>query len=168
MSVARGPFRRRKDGTFEVSLSPNERDVLAEVAGQFRALLANESPSSDPSLQRLFPPAHPDDPIAELEYEGAAGGDLLADRLDGLNVLERATHASTLRETDVLACMRAVNDVRLVLGTRLDVQEDSEPADFSGDAEAEASFELYAYLSWLLGRIIEALGEPTAAAEPGG
>ena len=71
--MPKGPIRRRKDGTFEVSLGANEREVLAEVAGQFRALLMHETPSSDPSLQRLFPPAHPDDPIAELEYEDAVG-----------------------------------------------------------------------------------------------
>lgn len=158
--VARGPIRRRKDGTFEVAFGPNEREVLAEVAGQFRALLQHETPSSDPSLQRLFPPAHPDDPIAELEYEEAVGGDLLQDRLASLDVLERATHAQTLLEPDVLACMRAVNDVRLVLGSRLDIREDTGPTDVAGDPDRESTFELYTYLSWLLGMLIEELGEP--------
>ncbi|TMK59983.1 MAG: hypothetical protein E6G54_03885, partial [Actinobacteria bacterium] len=65
----RGSLRRRSDGTFGWNLAKNERDVLRHVAKDFRALLTAETPSSDPSLQRLFPPARTDDPIEELEYE---------------------------------------------------------------------------------------------------
>ncbi|HTG47589.1 MAG TPA: DUF2017 family protein [Actinomycetota bacterium] len=158
--MARRPVKRRRDGTFEVALGANEREVLTEVVGQFRALLVHETPSSDPSLQRLFPPAHPDDPIAELEYEDAVGDELLQGRLASLDVLERTARAKTILEPDVLACMRAINDVRLVLGTRLDIREDASPQDVSGDPDREATFELYTYLSWLLGMLIEEIGEP--------
>jgi len=155
-----GPLRRRRDGTYEWKLGPNERHVLSQVVAEFRALLANETPSSDPSLQRVFPPAHPDDPIAELEYERSSGGALLADKLEHLETLERCISQKTLSEDDVLACMRAANDIRLVLGTRIDVREESTPADFAGDPETESTFELYAYLSWLVESMIDVLGGP--------
>jgi len=156
-----GPLRARRDGTYEWKLGTNERDVLSEVVAQFRALLTNETPASDPSLQRVFPPAHPDDPIAELEYERSAGGALLAGKLEELETFERSIGEKVLRENDVLACMRAANDIRLVLGTRIDVREESSPSDFMGDPETASTFELYAYLSWLVESMIEALGEPT-------
>jgi hypothetical protein len=161
MSVGPKLLRRRRDGTFGWKLGPNEREVLSEVVAQFRALLASETPSSDPSLQRVFPPAHPDDPIAELEYERSAGGALLADKLDQLETFERSIGQQVLSEDDVLACMRATNDMRLVLGTRIDVREESTPTDFAGDPETESTFELYAYLSWLEESMIDALGDPT-------
>ena len=50
-------IRRRADGTFGWKLTKNEREVLTHLAKDFRALLTAETPSSDPSLQRLFPPA---------------------------------------------------------------------------------------------------------------
>ena len=154
---SRGSLQRRPDGTFGWNLGRNERDVLTHVAKDFRALLTAETPSSDPSLQRLFPPARTDDPIAELEYERKVGDDLLAAKLEQLDVLERCAASRVLSENDVLACMRAVNDLRLVLGTRLDVQEDSDPSDFEGDPERRSTFELYAYLSWLLESLIDAM-----------
>ncbi|MDP9302585.1 MAG: DUF2017 domain-containing protein [Actinomycetota bacterium] len=150
-------LRRRADGTFGWNLAKNERDVLTHLARDFRALLTAETPSSDPSLQRLFPPARTDDPIEELEYERKVGDGLLATKLEQLNVLERCAGSRVLTEEDVLACMRAVNDLRLVLGTRLDVQEDSDPSDFARDPERRSTFELYAYLSWLLESLIDAM-----------
>ena len=153
----RAALRRRDDGTFGWDLAKNERDVLTHLAKDFRALLTAETPSSDPSLQRLFPPARTDDPIEELEYERKVGEGLLATKLEQLNTLERCAASRVLSEEDVLACMRAVNDLRLVLGTRLDVQEDSDPSDFAGDPERRSTFELYAYLSWLLESLIDAM-----------
>ena len=153
----RGSLRRRPDGTFGWNLAKNERDVLTRVATEFRALLTAETPSSDPSLQRLFPPARTDDPVEELEYERKVGEGLLAAKLEQLEVLERCVTSRVLTEQDVLACMRAVNDLRLVLGTRLDVQEDSDPSDFAADPERRSTFELYAYLSWLLESLIDAM-----------
>jgi hypothetical protein len=155
-----GLIRPRRDGTFEWKLGSNERAVLAGVAADFRSLLANETPSSDASLQRVFPPAHPDDPIAELEYERTSGGSLLATKLEQLDTFERCIGQEVLSEEDVLACMRAANDMRLVLGTRIDVREESTPADFAGDRETASTFELYAYLSWLVESMIDAVGEP--------
>jgi hypothetical protein len=50
-----------------------------------------------------------------------------------------------------------LNDVRLVLGVRLAVTEESTSADFAGDAETETAFELYRYLSYLEENVVEAL-----------
>jgi Domain of unknown function (DUF2017) len=155
-----GLLRPRRDGRYEWKLGANEREVLSQIAGDFRSLLAHETPSSDGSLQRVFPPAHPDDPIAELEYERTSGSALLDAKLEQLETFERCIGQKVLSEDEVLACMRAANDMRLVLGTRIDVREESTPADFVGDPEMESTFELYAYLSWLVESMIDALGEP--------
>ena len=58
-------------------------------------------------------------------------------------------------ENQLHAWSTALNDLRLVLGTRLDVTEDMDEVD-PEDPRAPA-FALYGYLTWLQGEIIEAL-----------
>jgi hypothetical protein len=155
------PFR-RADAGFELDLDDELRSMLEHLAGEFRDLLVAETPASDASLQRLFPPAHPDDLLENLEYERVAGAGLLDGKLAAHETLRRTARAGRLTEDELLAWMAAINDMRLVIGTRIDVQEDSDPRDFADDPEREGTFQLYVYLTWLLEAIVEAFGEPAA------
>jgi hypothetical protein len=60
-----------------------------------------------------------------------------------------------------------LNALRLVLGTRLDISEESRPEDFEGDERGAALYASYAYLTWLQGWVIEALDEGMRADGPG-
>ncbi len=159
--MSRPPFR-RAGSEFKLALDDELRGVLEHLAGEFHQLLTAETPSSDASLQRVFPPAHPDDPLQNLDYEREAGAGLLDGKLAALETLRSTAHADRLTEEQLLAWMTAINDMRLVIGTRIDVQEESTPEDFAGEPERESSFQLYVYLTWLLEAIVEALGEPAA------
>ena len=55
------------------------------------------------------------------------------------------------------AWLRALNDLRLVLGTRLDVQEGSLLDGIDSDDPDAAGLAVYAYLSWLQEQLVEAL-----------
>ena len=146
-------IRRRRDGRYAIGLERWERDLLRTLPGQLRDLLATD----DPALERLFPPANLTDDERNDEYRRLMRGDLLSSRLSSLDVLEETVDAETLDEEQLVAWMGAVNDVRLVLGTRLDVSEDMDPID-ADDPEAPA-FAVYDYLTWLLGQIIDALAD---------
>jgi arsenate reductase-like glutaredoxin family protein len=75
--------------------------------------------------------------------------DLRAERLAAIEVMERTIDSDRLSEEELLAWLSAINDLRLVLGTRLDVPEDLNELDVQpGDPRAE-SLALYAYLSIL-------------------
>ncbi len=100
------------------------------MPAQLRDLLEHEDPSSDPAMARLFPPAYADDPIRNLEYERFAGDDLTAGRLAALDRMEATIDADRLTEDDVLAWLSVCNDLRLVLGTRLDITEETTERDF--------------------------------------
>jgi hypothetical protein len=63
--------------------------------------------------------------------------------------------ASHLDDDQLTAWLGAVNDLRLALGTRLNVTEDMEPPS-PDDPEAPA-MATYAYLSVLQERMVEAL-----------
>lgn len=153
------PFGREGD-RFTVSLPRGARRALKRLAGEYRDLLRAEDPSSDPGVARLFPPAREDDPLANLEYEHATHDGLLAGRFARIDTVERTAGKGSLSEEEILAWMGVANDLRLVLGSRLDVTEDTTERDFEGDAGKAETYGVYVFLSALVGAIVEVLPEP--------
>ena len=80
------------------------------------------------------------------------------ERLSTLEMVSDTIDASDLAEGQLLGWLAAINDARLVLGTRLDVTEESTEKDFANDESARSTYELYLFLSWLEGRIVDVLG----------
>jgi hypothetical protein len=150
---------RTPEGDVLVRLSPEERSLLLGLAGELRAQLEGES--RDPSLRRLFPPAY-DDQDDERAYRELAGDELLSGRRQALELLAATARSDRLSADEADAWLRALNDLRLVLGTRLDVQEDM-PIDRPKSPEHA----LYIYLSWLQEQLVAALA-PTESEPDGG
>ena len=140
---------RTPEGDVLVHLSPEERSLLLGLAGELRAQLEDES--GDPSLRRLFPPAY-DDADDERGYRELAGDELLSGRRQALELLAATARSDRLSAEEADAWLRALNDLRLVLGTRLDVQE-----DMLLDAPQTPDLALYGYLSWLQEQLVAAL-----------
>jgi len=147
--------RRNRKGQFEIRLAEPERELLRSLGPQLREVINDED--DDAAVARLFPVAYRDDPDRETEFRLLARDELRSSHLAALAVLEESAGAERLDEEQVLAWMRAINDVRLVLGTRLDVTEEGHerPADLT-DPRAPA-FAVYDFLSWLQGEIVDAL-----------
>ena len=83
-------------------------------------------------------------------------GSLLEGRLAALDTLDATVHDhKTLTEEELGCWMGAINDLRLVLGTRLDVSEDDIEID-PDSPDAPARF-VYHYLGWLLEEIVAAM-----------
>jgi len=139
--------RRSRQGDYEIRLGESERALLRSLPGQLRELLD----SGDPSLRRLFPEAHPDDKERQAEYERLVGDELLEGHRAALDTLEATAEAERLNEEQLLAWARAINELRLVLGTRLDVTE-----DMATHPDADA-FAVYTYLGFLQEQVVQAL-----------
>ena len=148
--------RRTRRGDFEIRLPDEERALLRDLVPQLRSILENDL--SDPSLRRLFPTAYPDDPERDQEYRQLVGDELLERRRAALDTLLATVDATKLSEEELTAWMGSVNDLRLVLGTRLDVSEDMDPVPTPDDPDAPLLV-LYGYLGYLLESIVEALAE---------
>ena len=69
--------------------------------------------------------------------------------------MEETIDADRLDEEQVVSWLSALNELRLVLGTNLDVSDDLEPVGTS-DPRAPG-LALYGYLSWLEEQVVEAL-----------
>lgn len=159
-------------------LAADERAMLGRLLDELRSLLtAPVDGATAPATARLFPVAHPDDADLEAEYQRLTRDDLVASRLAGLATVEqvlasaspggrrgRRTDVVTFTDDELLAFMQAVNSIRLVLGTLLDVDEDDEPADHADDDSAvnTPEYHLYAYLSWVLDSAVAVLSPGSA------
>jgi hypothetical protein len=145
--------KRTRRGDFQLRLPQGERELLRNLPAQLREALGG----GDPSLFRLSPPAYEDDPARNAEYVDMVGEDLMASHRQSLEVMESTIDAERLNEDQLVAWMGALNDLRLVLGTRLDVTEESydrPPAPGHPDAHA---FAVFIYIGWLEEQIVEAL-----------
>jgi Domain of unknown function (DUF2017) len=147
--------RRNRKGQFEIRLAEPERELLRSLGPQMREVINDED--DDAAVARLFPVAYRDDPDRENEFRLLARDELRSSHLAALATLEESAGAERLEEEQLLAWMRAINDVRLVLGTRLDVTEEGNerPTDVT-DPRAPA-FAVYDFLTWLQGEIVDAL-----------
>jgi hypothetical protein len=143
-----------RKGGVELRLPESEREFLRSLAPQMREMLTD---TDDPGIARLFPVAYPDDEQRQNEYRLLAGGELLDSHLAALTALEESADAERLDDDQANAWMRALNDVRLVLGTRLDVTEEGDERPMSADDPRLPAFAAYDYLSMLQGELVEAL-----------
>ena len=151
----RRPVEPNGDGTYSLNLREDERALIATIVPELRAVLADDP--NDEMLTRLFPTARPDDPEAEAEYKEMVRDELVSKRLARLDMVADLAEATALNEEQLAAWIGAVNDIRLVLGTRLEISEED---DFDSDEDGEDTPEsvarsAYWYLGWLLEHFVE-------------
>jgi hypothetical protein len=145
---------------YVVHLQREELDLLVRLLGELRVILVSDDPSTAPLLRRLFPPAYhlADDAEAEAEYQRFMRDELVASRLESISSVEAAlSSGSPLDEGGVQGLMQALNAVRLVLGTLLDVGEQHDPSTVADDDPLVGEHHLYAFLSWLLENTVQAI-----------
>ena len=147
------PIERTADGDFVVRLGPDERDLLRRLTAQLEELLAAEP--EDPSLRRLRPSAYEDEEV-EREYRALTGSELESLRQENLRALQETADRDRLDAPDLDRWLAALNDLRLVLGTRLGVTEDQFADGFDPSAPQAYELAVYAFLTWLQEAAVEA------------
>jgi hypothetical protein len=154
-------IRRTRKGDFDIRIPEPERVVLRRLAEELREML----PTADPAVGRLFPPAYADDAEANEEYVRLMRDDQLAERTAAIETFERTVDARRVSEEELLAWMGAVNDIRLVLGTKLDVTEEMYDELLDERTPNAAQLAVYHYLGWLEEQMVVAL---SASLDPAG
>jgi hypothetical protein len=146
-------FRRTPEGGVSVALAPYERDVLRELAAAVRFLVAEHADA--PELRRLFPPAH-DDAELQAEYSELTSAQLKRGREHALDVIQETVDHEVLSADEADAWLRALNDVRLVLGSRLDVTEDFDWEELDPSDPRAPDLAAYAFSSWIQEQLVQA------------
>jgi uncharacterized protein DUF2017 len=152
-----GRQRRRvqaRQGRYVLRLDERERELIRELLGELRELLAL-SPD-DPRVRRLYPAAYADDDELEDEYRQLTREELQSGRLEGVAEVARSLDESVLSPEQLTAWMQAINTLRLILGTMLDVSEDDQDLGFDPDDPNARTIALYGYLGGLLDEIVTA------------
>lgn len=141
------------DGRYRIRWTAGDRQMLDTLAAEIDALLA----ADDESLVRWFPPAYGTDEDRSKEYAALARDELVASKRAALGVVMGSFDRPEVTEDDLHSIMRALNDLRLVLGTRLDVSED-EPGPPRGTPAAELpAWRAYERLGMLVAMCVRAL-----------
>ncbi|MEY2417153.1 MAG: hypothetical protein QOH53_2487 [Ilumatobacteraceae bacterium] len=159
------PIERVRNG-FVFNIGNDERELVARLLTELSQLMMGES--GDPRLIRIFPPAYhlADDAEADAEYQRLMREELVASRLSGITTVNTALQGSgPVDEETMIAFIQAINGLRLVLGTMLDVDEDDDPDQIDEDDPQVGEHHLYNFLSWLLDWGVRALGEPVKQQE---
>lgn len=140
---------------YVVDLSADERDLLASLPLQLVEIL--DTPiEEDEAIARLFPDAYTaaDQDHAD-EFRRLMNDDLKDRHRASLELIASTAHSNRLTHDELYGWMTGLNQLRLVIGTRLGVTEDTDPDD--EDDSDDPGFGLYSYLSWLQAQVVEAL-----------
>ena len=129
---------------------------------QLEQLLAadRDDVGDDPVLARLLPEGHRGDRAIAAEYRELTESALRSGKADDLATVRATLPAGggevRLDADQAAAWLRTTNDLRLALGTRLEITEETEPPD---DLTGEDGQQLavYYWLTALQGSLVDAL-----------
>ena len=180
-------FKKTRRGV-EAKLDQVEAVILSQLAQELLALLGDSDDvpddpieamvgiasgdvqtPEDPALARLLPDAYGDDDAAAADFRRYTEADLRAGKrasastvLAALQPLVIDGGKLALDRDDADAWLWWLNDTRLVLGTRLDVTEDTfDEGDLAADDPRAQIMAIYGWLGWLQESLISCL-EPRA------
>jgi Domain of unknown function (DUF2017) len=162
---------RRNGRQCVATFAVDEVRVLRKVAGEVVALLTDGFDHGDPVVDRLFPDIYPDRPEDSAEFRRYTEGDLKTGKIDQAGAILASLPSDGAGEVRLdaetaEAWLRAINDARLAMGTRLDIRADTDLGEELDDAvlhdpASGRVFQLsvYAYLGYLQESLLNALAE---------
>ncbi len=145
-------FQRKGEGV-RVRLDRHEQLLLTELLDELERRLDDPD---DPELRRLFPPAYPE-PVDEEHYRSLVRDQLVSGRSKALATVRETIGSDTLDAEQADQWLRALNDMRLVLGTRWDVTEEMDYGRLDMNEPRGRELAIYGYLSWLQEQLVESL-----------
>lgn len=157
---------RTADGRVAVRLAPRERQILGALANELalatrggEQTLAALDPEVGVALARLSPDAVRDDPDASAAFRELTAADLEEARQDRFEVLANTIDQIYLDEAQASAWLGAVNDLRLVHGTRLGVTEETGGREVDENDPDAGDTIVFLWLGWVEEQLVDALAE---------
>jgi hypothetical protein len=140
----------------------HEADLLRELVVETRLLLDADVPRDDPVVARLFPDAY-EDPEDSRAFEELIGSELRSAKLDGLRMvgdsLGDSGDATIEMSADLTSAWLAwLTDVRLAVGTRLGVTDETMGEDVDAQSPDAPAWEVLHWLGWIQESILQRLG----------
>jgi len=159
------PFRAR-GAELVARLDPAEVSILGLLLDQLEQLLDADEVTDDPVLQRLFPDGHRGNAEIAADYRDMTEESLRSGKADDLATVRATLPLGggdvRLDRDQAGAWLRTTNDVRLALGVRLDITEETEPPDDPAEDEGQ-QLAVYYWLTAVQGSLVDALVDGRAA-----
>ena len=160
---------RDQEGVLNLFVLEVEPFTLGELPDRLQRLL--ERPDfSTRVMERLFPQAYRDDAEAEEEYRDLLRSDILRNKLEAVETFRRTLEASErvdmgfgavvavrLREEELALWVGFLHDIRVVIGTALDITDDDWSFHIPDDGPESDEWRLLEWLTVLEGELLEAL-----------
>lgn len=145
-------------GAVEVRWEEYEVQLLSGLMDEMKLLLEADIPKSDSVISRLFPDAY-DEPDDARAFNELVGGELSETKRAAL-----ATARDTLSENraswsreEAEAWLTLLTDLRLAIGTRLDVDEETMASDLDPDSPDAAALSVLHWLGWVQESVLAAM-----------
>jgi hypothetical protein len=148
------------EGSITVRFTQDEAELLRRLLAEMETLLESKS-GRDPVVERLYPRAYETEEEEE-SYRALVGDELVSAKRANLTTArdmlgrEGAAEAA-LSEDQADAWLALLTDLRLAIGTRLDVTEERMSEDINPDDQDAAALSVLHWLGWVQGTILEAI-----------
>ncbi|MDQ3767442.1 MAG: DUF2017 domain-containing protein [Actinomycetota bacterium] len=154
-------FKRAPDNAVRVRLGADEAELLRRLASEMRTMLDSHV-SGDPVVQRLFPDAHLS-PEEAADFRALTEDDLSAAKRSALDRVTRNLETEgrldvTLGQADVDAWLSVLTDLRLAIGTRLEVTEELMSEDVDPSDERAPALATLHWLGWVQEMLLRVAG----------
>ncbi len=142
------------DGTsIAIGMDADEREAFRLLLAEMRTLLTAEIPPTDPVRARLFPRAYEEEE-SEINYQDMVEGDLEQAKRAALDSVARTLGNEegdleiALLPEEVQAWLTLLTDLRLALGTRLEVTHEKMASEIDPADPDARSYEILDWLGW--------------------
>jgi Domain of unknown function (DUF2017) len=150
----RRPFAPKGENRFIINLGDRERAVVRAVCEDLLGVLTD--PDARPLLRRIYPVGHASDAEVDAAYQEMVHEDLVTTRRAVLEQIVATVDGTELDRAQLEAWMVGLNAVRLVLGTRLEVSEESRP-ELEADDPDVVAWAVYEFLGGIVETIVRSL-----------
>jgi hypothetical protein len=148
-------------GDSTMHLEQAEADLLRQLVVEMQSLLAAQSVKEDAVVERLFPNAY-ESLEDEKAFRDLVGDDLRRHKLDALTEVRSALGSGgsatvTLSGDAATAWLTTLTDMRLAIGTRLDVTEETMSQALEDEDPSSSSLLVLHWLGWVQESILQAV-----------
>lgn len=145
-------FAARRDGV-AMRFEAREASLLRELLDEMETLLLADLPREDAVTARLFPQAY-QDPDDDAKYKELVGSELQEGKLQAVRTVRerlgrRGGARSTIPPAEVTAWLTLLTDLRLAIGTRLDVTEEKMSQELEPDHPDAPALSVLHWLGWV-------------------
>lgn len=151
-------FRPAGAGRVRVLMDDAETGLFRFLAGELRAALSSDD-RENAVTRRLYPSSY-EDQDEEASFREIVGDSLMTEKLEALekvtNSLGDKSSDITISSEDLGIWLASLTDMRLAIGTRLDVDADKMAAEIDPRDEDAQQLAILHWLGWLQEGLISA------------